>query len=349
VACRVGRRERHPRARRRAPSGPRVPRVAQARAGAPVLTEAGREAGFTNELGVDGTVRHLRTVLGLRLLQECQRTWAAHGLPADLSDLLAAAGRVPAYSRRRRRRPPLPAAGRRADPRRAGVHRDRADPAAEPGRDGALHPRQPGAGLPARGAAGRGALGPRRRRGAPGRRRGAQHADLPAHRRACGLPVVAGPGEAATPGDALVQTHGLGGSPGGWRDSARCCTRRRRCAPTARRRPPTAPGGQPSDGPGSRPEQQTRGHSFGGTRVLTVGEDHPFCVAHRPDPAGARPPSPPCVPGRALLVASRSPEEGSRRARPRSERHQRPARRRPHRSTAPGRSHPKPLTSEIPA
>jgi rhamnulokinase len=64
----------------------------------PVLTEASRAAGFTNELGVDGTVRYLRNVMGLWLLQESQRTWAAAGLPADLADLLAAAARVPAFT-----------------------------------------------------------------------------------------------------------------------------------------------------------------------------------------------------------------------------------------------------------
>ena len=60
----------------------------------PVLTEDSRTAGFTNELGVDGTVRYLRNVMGLWLLQESQRTWAAHGLPTDLADLLAAAAQV---------------------------------------------------------------------------------------------------------------------------------------------------------------------------------------------------------------------------------------------------------------
>ncbi|MGY1815662.1 rhamnulokinase [Blastococcus sp. SYSU D00820] len=64
----------------------------------PVLTEAGRAAGFTNELGVDGTVRYLHNVMGLWLLQESLRTWAASGLPADLTELLAAAARVPAFT-----------------------------------------------------------------------------------------------------------------------------------------------------------------------------------------------------------------------------------------------------------
>ncbi|WP_419586973.1 rhamnulokinase [Streptomyces sp. Qhu-G9] len=57
----------------------------------PVLTEASRAANFTNELGLDGTVRHLRNIMGLWLLQECVREW---GHP-DLGDLLSAAAEVP--------------------------------------------------------------------------------------------------------------------------------------------------------------------------------------------------------------------------------------------------------------
>ncbi|TYK42747.1 rhamnulokinase [Actinomadura decatromicini] len=58
---------------------------------APVLTEASRKANFTNEGGVDGTVRYLRNVMGLWLLQECLRAWGDPDLPA----LLAEAARVP--------------------------------------------------------------------------------------------------------------------------------------------------------------------------------------------------------------------------------------------------------------
>ncbi|TDB86615.1 rhamnulokinase, partial [Micromonospora fluostatini] len=60
---------------------------------APVLTEASRRANFSNEGGVDGTVRYLRNVMGLWPLQECLRGW---GDP-DLSGLLAAAAREPAF------------------------------------------------------------------------------------------------------------------------------------------------------------------------------------------------------------------------------------------------------------
>jgi rhamnulokinase len=62
----------------------------------PVLTEASRLANFTNERGVDGTIRYLRNVGGLWLLQECLRTWAEEGSHAALSDLLEAAAQLPA-------------------------------------------------------------------------------------------------------------------------------------------------------------------------------------------------------------------------------------------------------------
>lgn len=61
----------------------------------PVLTEASRAANFTNEAGVDGTVRYLRNVMGLWVLSESLRTWGDAGLPAGLPDLLAAAARLP--------------------------------------------------------------------------------------------------------------------------------------------------------------------------------------------------------------------------------------------------------------
>lgn len=63
---------------------------------APVLSAAGRAANFTNEGGVDGTVRYLRNVMGLWLLGESIATWNRTGPPADLPALLAAAADVPA-------------------------------------------------------------------------------------------------------------------------------------------------------------------------------------------------------------------------------------------------------------
>ncbi len=62
---------------------------------APVLSEESRLANFTNELGVDGTVRYLRNIMGLWLLQECLRTWDAQGQPQDLTALLRDAASLP--------------------------------------------------------------------------------------------------------------------------------------------------------------------------------------------------------------------------------------------------------------
>ena len=47
--------------------------------GAPVLSEEARAANFTNELGVDGTVRFLANIMGMWVQQECLREWASLG------------------------------------------------------------------------------------------------------------------------------------------------------------------------------------------------------------------------------------------------------------------------------
>lgn len=61
----------------------------------PVLTAEARDAGFTNEAGVDGRVRFLRNVGGLWLLQESLRAWAAAGLDVDQRSLVTAAAELP--------------------------------------------------------------------------------------------------------------------------------------------------------------------------------------------------------------------------------------------------------------
>jgi rhamnulokinase len=60
-----------------------------------VLSEASRQANFTNERGVDGTIRYLRNVGGLWLLSECQRSWAAQGFSQSLPALLGSAAALP--------------------------------------------------------------------------------------------------------------------------------------------------------------------------------------------------------------------------------------------------------------
>ena len=53
---------------------------------APVLTRTAQQAGFTNELGLDGTVRFLKNVTGTFLLSECLADWGLE--PAALAGLL---------------------------------------------------------------------------------------------------------------------------------------------------------------------------------------------------------------------------------------------------------------------
>jgi rhamnulokinase len=64
---------------------------------APILSEAARAANFTNEAGLDGTVRFLKNLMGMWILQECEREWRADGAPLDYPALVAeAAGAAPA-------------------------------------------------------------------------------------------------------------------------------------------------------------------------------------------------------------------------------------------------------------
>jgi rhamnulokinase len=62
----------------------------------PVVTDEAREAGFTNEGGVDGRIRFLKNVMGLWLLSESLRQWSKAGEQEDLQHLLAQAAEAPA-------------------------------------------------------------------------------------------------------------------------------------------------------------------------------------------------------------------------------------------------------------
>jgi rhamnulokinase len=181
----------------------------------PVLTDDSRRANFTNELGVDGTVRYLRNVMGLWLLQESIRTWRLSGVDTDVAALLREAAEVPAF--------------------RAVVDVDDEaflPPGDIPGRIAAACRRldQPAPGSPAetvRCIVDSLALGHRRAvRQAQalsgldvdavhvvgGGARNALLCQLTAD--ACGLPVVAGPVEATALGNVLVQARALGAAGG---------------------------------------------------------------------------------------------------------------------------------------
>src|SRR3954468_2231117 len=56
-------------------------------AAAPIINEASLEANLTNEVGVAGTVRFLKNIPGLWVLQECRRAWAKAGSEYTYAEL----------------------------------------------------------------------------------------------------------------------------------------------------------------------------------------------------------------------------------------------------------------------
>jgi rhamnulokinase len=53
----------------------------------PVITDLGRNLGFTNEIGFGDTVRLLKNIIGLWIVQECRRDWAKHGHKYEFGEL----------------------------------------------------------------------------------------------------------------------------------------------------------------------------------------------------------------------------------------------------------------------
>jgi rhamnulokinase len=64
----------------------------------PLLSADALAGNWTNEGGVFGTTRFLKNVMGLWLLQECQRAWAREQHAQDYDSLLAESDNVPAFS-----------------------------------------------------------------------------------------------------------------------------------------------------------------------------------------------------------------------------------------------------------
>ncbi|HEX5115430.1 MAG TPA: rhamnulokinase family protein [Pseudonocardiaceae bacterium] len=196
---------------------------------APILSSAGRVAGFTNEAGVDGTVRYLRNVMGLWLLQESMRTW----VDVDLAGLLRSAAELPALRSVVRvddevYLPPGDMPTRIADEcRRTGqpvpvtpaeVTRCVLDSLALAYRSAVEQAQR----LADRSVDVVHVVG--------GGARNGLLCQLTAD--ACGLPVVAGPTEAAALGNALVQARAVGAAPADHRALIRTTQRLRHYLPT---------------------------------------------------------------------------------------------------------------------
>jgi rhamnulokinase len=203
----------------------------------PVLTEASRRANFTNEAGIDGTIRYLRNVMGLWLLQESVRSWQAAGTPTEETALLRLARMVP----------PLRAVLDPDDPvfLSPGDMPSRIALACE--QTGQRSPQNPPETV--RCIVDSLALAHRRTirqlQDLSGRQVDAVHIVGGGARNAllcqltadaCGLPVIAGPVEATALGNILVQARALGAGPAGlegMRSLVRATRRLRHFKPTA--------------------------------------------------------------------------------------------------------------------
>ena len=64
---------------------------------APLITDACRELNFTNEVGYGGSIRLLKNISGLWLVQESRRTWAARGENMGYAELTKLASDAPAF------------------------------------------------------------------------------------------------------------------------------------------------------------------------------------------------------------------------------------------------------------
>ena len=64
---------------------------------APLLTDACRELNFTNEVGFGGSIRLLKNISGLWLVQECRREWAEAGHDFDYATLTRLATDAPPF------------------------------------------------------------------------------------------------------------------------------------------------------------------------------------------------------------------------------------------------------------
>ena len=63
----------------------------------PLVNDDARNAAFTNERGVGGRIRFLKNICGLWLVQECRRSFAQAGRDRDYGELTELAGQAPAF------------------------------------------------------------------------------------------------------------------------------------------------------------------------------------------------------------------------------------------------------------
>jgi rhamnulokinase len=64
---------------------------------APIITDPCRELNFTNEIGYGGSVRLLKNIVGLWIVQECRGQWAKQGSEYDYARLTQMASAAPPF------------------------------------------------------------------------------------------------------------------------------------------------------------------------------------------------------------------------------------------------------------
>lgn len=64
----------------------------------PIINDAALEYNFTNEGGVGGTIRFLKNIMGLWLVQECRRTWERQGDVLGYDEITRIASDSPAFA-----------------------------------------------------------------------------------------------------------------------------------------------------------------------------------------------------------------------------------------------------------
>jgi rhamnulokinase len=63
----------------------------------PIITDQGRALGFTNEIGFGNSVRLLKNIVGLWIVQECRRQWTKEGKKYDFATLEQLAAAAPPF------------------------------------------------------------------------------------------------------------------------------------------------------------------------------------------------------------------------------------------------------------
>ncbi|KAA6305732.1 L-Rhamnulokinase, partial [termite gut metagenome] len=65
----------------------------------PVITEESFKMNITNEGGVDGTIRFLKNITGMWLLEQCRKEWEREGIKYTYPEIIALSDSVEAFCR----------------------------------------------------------------------------------------------------------------------------------------------------------------------------------------------------------------------------------------------------------